>query len=785
MKLPDDWSNASIYFILIDRFCNGDKSNDDFHHGEFDLNDDNCFQGGDLAGVIKRLPYIRQMGFDAIWITPPVHNQWVNKGSNVKGYHGYWAYDFCQVDPHFGDLSTYQQLVKVAHQLGLKVVQDIVINHTGNYFSINADCFARGDLKNAWSAVEQPPGLPTRPNDPLFCYNHPNDLPVPVYNFTPEISNYNDRQQTLNYSLADLDDLNLNNPLVVERLIAIYKYWVDTVGIDAFRVDTVYYTPPECYERFLHGKEGEEGIKSYVQRKFGHDFFVFGEIWVFDYLQQNLYLTNSEQQRLDSAIDIPLNEVLGQVFYEQYPTVKVANNLQIARSNRSLWINFIDNHDTERAFNRASWSAVAQSLVFIYGIPGIPVLYYGTEVGMKRTRENMFAENYFDGSSVYYDLIKKLQKFRLEHPTLSSGEIEIILSENKEGVLVFKNQKGGKCYLLAFNTSLVRKDLPIITSALTIILSSDPVESILIPGNNHLVLPAKSYAVFLLTNTQQELLFPTYSWDKFRQSSFSNIVTLLDWIVTTDATFTGERDFTVNSPNFKNGIYQINFFAQQGKSTYWVAGPAYEINNPFVELGIYCNHAGDAKVNLPTHPSYQGQLTIKKAKISAQQKNLQLTLQMANITNVWNPPNGIDHVYFSCYLDLPHVKGAGGNLKHIKMQIPDFDYNYYFLFYGWGAAIYQCVEGQDQILDVKINHQVNLATCELTMLFPQELFSDLSSIEGVKIHLSTWDGYLGRLHPISGHPHEYLFSSSASTVENMPLVYNQMLLTVQKNGAIQ
>ena len=84
------WQDRVIYFILIDRFQNGDTSIDDFGKGEYHPEDDNCFKGGDLRGIIRKLPHIRELGFDALWLTPPVHNQWINPYVPVRGYHGYW-----------------------------------------------------------------------------------------------------------------------------------------------------------------------------------------------------------------------------------------------------------------------------------------------------------------------------------------------------------------------------------------------------------------------------------------------------------------------------------------------------------------------------------------------------------------------------------------------------------------------------------------------------------------------------------------------------------------------
>ena len=101
-----DWRDQVIYFLMTDRFDNGDPANDDQDAGEFDPADGAKYNGGDLRGVERRLDYIRGLGATAVWITPPVANQWWNPVANYAGYHGYWAENFRQVDPHLGTWPT-------------------------------------------------------------------------------------------------------------------------------------------------------------------------------------------------------------------------------------------------------------------------------------------------------------------------------------------------------------------------------------------------------------------------------------------------------------------------------------------------------------------------------------------------------------------------------------------------------------------------------------------------------------------------------------------------------
>ncbi len=107
-----DWRDQIIYFLMTDRFDNGDPGNNDQHAGEFDPSDGSKYNGGDLRGVERRLDYIRGLGATAVWITPPVANTWWSPALRYGGYHGYWATDFMAVDPHLGNLGDYQHAVE-------------------------------------------------------------------------------------------------------------------------------------------------------------------------------------------------------------------------------------------------------------------------------------------------------------------------------------------------------------------------------------------------------------------------------------------------------------------------------------------------------------------------------------------------------------------------------------------------------------------------------------------------------------------------------------------------
>ena len=124
-----DWRDQIIYFVMTDRFADGDLKNNDLGANEYDPTRADRFNGGDLKGLTQHLDYIRGIGATALWLTPPNRNQWVDPQLGYVGYHGYWAQHFRQVDPHLGTLADYQRLSHGLHSRGMYLVQDLSLIH--------------------------------------------------------------------------------------------------------------------------------------------------------------------------------------------------------------------------------------------------------------------------------------------------------------------------------------------------------------------------------------------------------------------------------------------------------------------------------------------------------------------------------------------------------------------------------------------------------------------------------------------------------------------------------
>jgi glycosidase len=296
-----------IYFILPDRFDNGDPANDtgglagDRMVTGFDPTDTGFYQGGDLAGVTRRLDYIQGLGATAIWLGPVFRNQPVQVGRNgfaSAGYHGYWVLDFTEVDPHFGTREQLRGLVAEAHRRGMRVYLDIITNHMANVIGY-AECpdggcpyrdaasfpvsrrgglggppindgFARADGPD-WARLTDPrwaytpvvpPELaqaktPSWLNDPLLYHNRGDT------HWRGESSQQGD--------FAGLDDLNTAHPQVIAGMIDIYGDWIEDLRIDGFRIDTARHVDSAFWQAFV------PGIMARARAAGINDFRVFGE----------------------------------------------------------------------------------------------------------------------------------------------------------------------------------------------------------------------------------------------------------------------------------------------------------------------------------------------------------------------------------------------------------------------------------------------------------------------------------------------------------------------------
>ncbi|MFD6292306.1 pullulanase-type alpha-1,6-glucosidase [Streptomyces sp. NPDC060205] len=513
----NDLTREQFYFVLPDRFANGDTANDKggltgsrLATG-YDPTDKGFYQGGDLKGLTKKLDYIKDLGTTAIWLAPIFKNQPVQgTGADASaGYHGYWITDFTQVDPHFGTNADLERLIDKAHGKGMKVFFDVITNHTADvvdyeeksysYLSKGAfpyltkdgapfddTDYADGERKfpavgggsfprtPVVAAAKKNAKVPSWLNDPSMYHNRGDST------FAGESSEQGD--------FSGLDDLWTERPEVVTGMEKIYQRWVRDFDIDGFRIDTVKHVNMEFWTQWA------TALDAYAAQRGRDDFFMFGEVYSADTSITSPYVTEG---RLDSTLDFPFQDAarayasqggsaqrLASVFGDDY-------KYTTDKANAYEQVTFLGNHDMGRIgtflkqddpgasdAELVKKAELANELMFLGR--GNPVVYYGDEQGFtgaggdKDARQPLFAsktadyldddqlgtdrthaEDAYDTSAPLYRHIAALAKLRKANPALADGVQTERYAADGAGVYAFSrtDAKTGVEYVVAVNNA--------------------------------------------------------------------------------------------------------------------------------------------------------------------------------------------------------------------------------------------------------------------------------------------------------------------------------------------
>ncbi len=352
---PDD----VIYLIVPDRFADGDPSNDQpkgAAPGTYDRARPKTYHGGDLKGIQDHLPYLKDLGVTALWLTPLYDND-----DSTSDYHGYGTVDEYAVEDHFGTMKDYQDLVAAAHQLGLKVLLDMVPNHVGP--------------KHPWATSQPAPnwlhGKIEHHLDTDYYYPPITDPHAAKANYVSALEGW----------FANvLPDLAQENPLVAQYLLQNALWWAESGGIDGFRIDTFPYVPRTFWAYY------NKGLLSTYPR-----FFTVGEIYnsdptVTSYWAGGQTGFDGVDTGLTTPFDFPMNSAIRDVVAHGASATKIVDVLRQDRlyPHPELLVTFIGNHDMKRFLTDADGSYEKLKLAFsmLATLRGIPQLYYGDEIGM-------------------------------------------------------------------------------------------------------------------------------------------------------------------------------------------------------------------------------------------------------------------------------------------------------------------------------------------------------------------------------------------------------------------
>lgn len=792
-----DWRDQIIYFVLTGRFNDGDASNNDQGAGVYDPTDHRRYSGGDLRGIEQKLDYLSGLGATAVWITPPVANQWYDTYVDYGGYHGYWARDFMSVDEHYGTLEDYKSLSQALHDRDMYLIQDIVLNHTGNYTYYDKNKYNPDDVCQHFNLNQDTPPTASASQSPLDMNDACNSehREAAIYNFTPVIDNYNDPEQTERYQLADLDDLNTENPVVRSLLKSSYRYWIEEVGVDGFRVDTAKYVSHDMLHDFFHS---EDGVLTAARALGKDDFFAFGEIW--DYSQPYdddadrklaSYLGSDSKPELPSVINFPLQGTLRNVFASGAPTSELAYRLKTLYEvypDPTRLVNFLDNHDMDRFRKIASLSATRQALTALFTLPGIPVIYQGTELEFVGQRDALFADGFgsqgidhFSNTGGLYDYIAELAQVRKSNKALTHGSLTVLAEDtDKAGIFAYVRQYNDERLLVLFNTAshaLLANDLTLGLEAnqkLPIQFSSHPIDLALVTnskGNLTVALPAHGSLILDLTATEA---VPESDW------SIASFGFLTSRPLTADQTFKGmiqdtsitdlqlvinqnlDRALPVaiseNGQNFTATLPIDYFPVGDSDNTYTIYAPQTGASTPTVAFKTSIEFSAEEVLNTLRDPNGDDigagypldvtfedrQMDISEVTVARSDLYLDITIKPSAITTYWSPQNGFDHVRFNIHFDLPTHDYNETVLPFIQSSMPhNHSWDLLAVVDGWNNAVYWANDAGPEAFGTTASPapsvRVNKAEGSIKLRFDASLFGKTRDISGGQIYITTWD----------------------------------------------
>ncbi len=513
----EDWRDEVIYQVLVDRFADGDLNNNfAVQPGALAR-----FQGGDWRGLEQHLDYLQELGVTTVWISPIVKN--VETDADVDGYHGYWAQDLDQLNPHFGTLADLRSLTASAHEKNMKVVLDIVTNHMGQLFYYDMNENGHPDIYIAGTGGTSPvtrvteydpdwdprgvqafTSLGLAGRAPVIFAQEPSINRVPPPSILGSATSYHGFGRTLNYDdpkqllLGDfpggLKDVATELPQVRQYMVDAYERWVELADLDGFRIDTVKHVEHEFWQFFA------KQVRDRLSAKGKNNFLMFGE--AFDG-RDDLLGSFTRNGELDSVFYFSQHfQVVRDVFQMAHDPAQQKGTDRIA----SLWadkpknsgtapepggigvppykslVSFIDNHDVARFLFSANGdlAALRNVMTLLMTADGIPCLYYGDELdfagGNDPSNREVLWTTGFPKTGDTFRQFSKLARLRKGYLALRRGDTNVVFStphtaaEDDAGMFAFERtgaDAGDRYALVVLNTN-GRKSSSAITSKLTI-----------------------------------------------------------------------------------------------------------------------------------------------------------------------------------------------------------------------------------------------------------------------------------------------------------------------------
>jgi glycosidase len=442
-------SSDLIYFLMPDRFSNGDPSNDKVPGlKDQSLNRDSIFlrHGGDLKGVANHLDYIQKLGATTLWMTPVVENDMPDRTE-----HGYAATNNYAIEKRFGGEAAYLALSDSLHKKGMKLVQDIVYNHFGRFHFLVQDAPDK-DWLHQW---------------PKYTQTHYREQAI----FDPYHSKTDEKRMIDGWFTTEMPDINQENTFVEKYLTQNAIWSVETFGVDAFRVDTYKYCNVEVMNRL-----NKALLDEYPK------IFTFGECWVDGVAAQAYFIENNLNLPFKSNLKATSDFSL--LFSGILPALNETNNwsngaikLYTTLSYDFLYkqpnnnVIFLDNHDMTRIHSTLGESIPKTKMAYawLYTCRGIPQLYYGSEILMKGIsnpdgwvrldfpggwaddQKNAFTETGMSKDELdFLHFVQALGAYRTKSSALKTGYMMQYLPE--DGLYVYFRYDNNKTVMCVMNT---------------------------------------------------------------------------------------------------------------------------------------------------------------------------------------------------------------------------------------------------------------------------------------------------------------------------------------------
>jgi glycosidase len=501
-----------MYLIMPDRFANGDPTNDEPAEapGSHDRSKPRAYHGGDLRGIQNHLSYLKDLGVTTLWLTP------ILKNGAAQDYHGYGAVDLYAVDPHLGALKDYQDLVAAAHKQGMKIFFDIVPNHVGpkHPWVSNPplpDWF-HGTLQHHMDSFSPLKGSFYGKSGGQAIANDPFESLI-----DPHASMRMKRNLTEGWFVGILPDMNTENPVVEQYLLQNSIWWVETSGMDGYRVDTFPYVGRKFWANWHAGLRRIYPYLTTIGEVFHPDpsvtsFFV-GGVRRYDGIDSGL----------STVFDFPMSFTLRDVLLRGAPAGRITNVLRHdgLYVHPEMLVPFFANHDVPR-FASAEGSSPAK-LKLAFGLTltlrGIPEIYYGDEIGMPGggdpdNRRDFPGGWIGDANDAFtqagrtheqqeiFSYVQSLLRMRREHAALRSGQLWHLASD--EFSYVFTRETEEERLIVAFNNADKTRELRIPVAdtpaqkATEIALLLGEAKAELAGKEIHLTMPAQSLSILSL-----------------------------------------------------------------------------------------------------------------------------------------------------------------------------------------------------------------------------------------------------------------------------------------------